>query len=168
MVADLAVRPAVVDDWPAVCDLRNGYVRTSLAIYTDVETPFADFAALLRRRDFGRHPLTVAEVGGRFAGYAMLSPFDDKCGYAATAEDSVYVAAEFQGRGVGRALLGDLLERGRAAGLRCVVARIDSGQAASLRLHESAGFRRVGVLEQAGFKFGGWRDVVYLQRLLAT
>ena len=166
MVADLAVRPAVVDDWPAVCDLRNFYVRTSAAIYTDLETPFEDFAALLRRRDFARHPMTVAEVGGRFAGYAVLAPFDDKPGYAATAEDSLYVAPEFHGCGVGRALLGDLLDRGRAAGLHCVVARVNSGQAASLRLHESAGFVRAGVLREAGFKFGAWRDVVYLQRLL--
>ena len=87
-------------------------------------------------------------------------------GYRFTAEDSVYVAPGHHGRGVGSTLLADLLVRGKAGGLHCVIARVDSEQIASLRLHEKYGFAEAGRLREAGFKFGRWLDAVFLQKLL--
>ena len=163
----LAVRPATPADAAAINDLRNGYVRTSAAIYTDVETSLDERLRWLADRDLARHPVTVATLDGQFAGWACLSPFMLPAdGYRFTAEDSLYVRPEMHGRGVGRTLLGDLLQRAADAGLHCVLARIDAEQTPSLRLHAKHGFVESGRLREAGFKFGRRRDVVLLQLLL--
>ena len=160
------IRPATPDDVEPIRTIRNGYVDTSTAIYTTEHWSSDEARQWFEDRDVSVHPITVAEIDGKLAGYGSLSRFDFKCGYAATAEDSVYVAPGLHGRGIGGALLGDLIRRGQVAGLRTIVARIDSGQPASLGLHLRHAFDPVGILREAGFKFDAWRDVVYLQRLL--
>ena len=112
------------------------------------------------------HPVVVGRMDGTLAGYAALSAFLPRSGYRFTAENSVYVREDLHRRGVGRALLCAALERGRAAGLREVVALIESSQAGSLGLHASLGFREAGRLFRVGFKFGQWLDVVYMQKSL--
>ena len=167
MPAPPRVRPATVADLAFVNDLRNHYARTAAAIYTDVLTTPDERRAWFEGRG-PMHPVTVAEVGGDLAGWACLSPLfpHGPDGYALTAEDSVYVAPHAQGRGVGSALLGDLLERASSAGLHAVVARIDSGQPASLALHRRHGFAEAGRLPQVARKFGRWLDVVLMHRLV--
>ena len=160
----VAVRDAAADDLSFIAGLRDLAVRETTAIYTDRPS---DPAVIRGWLDAGpRHPVLIAEADGEPLGYGVLRPFDALDGYAATAEDSVYVAPHAHRRGVGSALLGALLGRGRAAGLRSVVARIDLAQTASLGLHLRHGFRPAGVLRGAGTKFGRPLDVAYLQRTL--
>jgi phosphinothricin acetyltransferase len=100
---------------------------------------------------------TAAE--GTVRGYAYAGPYQPRPGYRYTAEDSVYVGPRQVGRGIGRALLGRLIGRCEALGFRQVVAVIgDSGDAASIGLHRTAGFVRVGLLPTVGFTFGRWLD----------
>ena len=163
----LLIRPATPDDATFINDLRNHYVRTSVAIYSEVETTLDERLRWLAGRDADRHPVTVATLDGEPAGWASLSPaMQPADGYRFTAEDSVYVAPHHHGRGVGSALLGDLLDRGKTAGLHCVIARVDSGQTPSLRMHEKHGFAEAGRLREAGFKFGRWLDAVLMQLVL--
>ena len=165
---NLVIRPATPDDASFINDLRNHYVRTSVAIYSEVETTLDDRLRWLTDRDAKRHPVTVATLDGAFAGWASLSPaMQPADGYRFTAEDSVYVAPHHHGRGVGSALLADLLERGEAGGIHCVIARVDSGQRPSLKLHDKHGFAEAGRLREAGFKFGRHLDVVLLQKFLS-
>jgi phosphinothricin acetyltransferase len=122
-----------------------------------------------RRRDIDRLelPYLVAEVDGCVAGYAYASQFRPRVGYRFTVEDSVYIRRDQMGRGLGRLLLARLIEECEARGARRMVAVIgDSANTASLRLHERLGFRRVGVLENVGWKFERWFDVVLMQRSL--
>ena len=164
----LAIRPATPADAAAINDLRNFYVRTSTAIYSELGTSLGDRRRWLTDRDATRHPVTVATLDGEFAGWASLSPaMQPADGYRFTAEDSVYVHPDHHRRGVGSALLGDLLDRGRAGGVHCVIARIDSEQTSSLHLHEKHGFAESGRLREAGYKFGRRLDVVFLQKLLS-
>ncbi len=163
---DVAIRLATELDWQQINDLRNHHIRTSTAIYTDVPLDQEAAAQMFGNRDASRHPIIVAELEGVFAGYAMLSRHDEKCGYSSVAEDSVYVADAAQGRGVGTALLSDLLERGRRGGLHSVLARVDSEQLASLGLHLKFDFGPVGVLREVGVKYGRRLDVVLLQKML--
>ena len=164
--AAASIRPATPDDARFIAGLRNHAIRTSTAIYTDVELDAAGVAGWWDGRDLRRHPITIASLDGEPVGYGMLGPIDEKCGYGDTAEDSIYVADRVHRRGVGGALLADLIARGRAGGLRSVLARIDREQEASLGLHLRHGFDPAGVLKEAGHKFGRRLDVILLQRML--
>jgi L-amino acid N-acyltransferase len=99
-------------------------------------------------------------------GFGCLSPFRERSGYAATAENSVYVDRAQQGRGIGRALLAELLVLASAHGFHSVIARIAGHNETSIGLHQAAGFELVGVEREIGRKHRQWLDVVELQRLL--
>ncbi len=125
---------------------------------------------LLRRyEDVTRRglPYLVADVGGTIAGYGYCSLYRSRSAYRYTLEDSVYVRPGSEGRGVGGALLAELIRRCEAAGYRQLVAVIgDSANAASIGLHASQGFLHAGTLRSTGFKFGRWVDSVIMQRPL--
>jgi len=110
-------------------------------------------------------PWLVAETDSRFAGYAYLSPFRPRPAYRYGVEGSVYVEEAARGRGVGCILLTALIEAARGRGLRHVIGAISDSEtsAASIRLHERLGFRRVGAYVQVGWKFGRWLDVTLMQ-----
>jgi len=115
-------------------------------------------------RQSGLPYLVAVDAAGHMLGYAYAGPYRTRPAYAATVEDSVYVAAEARGKGVGRALLAELIERCRRAGKREMVAIIgDTGNLGSVALHEALGFRLVGTLRQVGFKHGRWIDTVLMQ-----
>jgi phosphinothricin acetyltransferase len=112
-------------------------------------------------------PWLVAVQQGRVLGYAYAGPFRTRAAYRYTVEDSVYVAADALGRGVGRALLTSLIARCERLGLRQMAGVIgDSGNAASIALHRACGFEFKAVLPALGFKHGRWVDVVWMQRAL--
>lgn len=136
----------------------------------DIVTRTAEDQRAWIERHQGAHPaiVGVAEPPDAPAvlGFAVVSPFRDRAAYATTVEDSVYVHRAQRGRGVGRALLEELLRLAGAHGFHAVIARISSENAASLRLHEACGFTVVGVEREVGRKHGRWLDVVELQKML--
>lgn len=112
-------------------------------------------------------PYLVAERAGRVLGFAYASPFRPRAAYRYTAEDSVYVAPDAVGQGVGRAMLSQVIAVCEAKGLRQLVAVIgDSGNAASIGLHRSLGFKPAGLGRGFGFKHGRWVDIVFMQKAL--
>ena len=160
------VRAAEDSDLPAIADIYNDAVLNSTATFdTEPSTP-AEFEQWLRDRS---HPyaVLVAEGGGEVVGWAAIKPFASKPAYRFTAENTVYVRADRRGKGVGKALLGRLLETAAENGFRTVIARIAAPNPASVRLHRRFGFRRVGVEREVGRKFDRWLDVVVMQKALA-
>ena len=112
-------------------------------------------------------PYLLAEDAGQVLGFAYAGPFRLRAAYRYTVEDSVYIAPDAIGRGVGRAVLGEVLTACEAAGIRQVVAVIgDSANAASIGLHRSLGFEPAGVGRSFGFKHGRWVDIVWMQKAL--
>ncbi len=109
------------------------------------------------------HPWFVAERGGVVVGFAMASPFKNRCGYAFTAEASVYIDPDHVGTGIGSALQKKLISTLAAQGYRTLIAVIATPNPGSERLHEQLGFQKIGVLSQVGWKFGKWHDVAYWQ-----
>jgi len=163
----LALRESGQDDGPALAEIYGHHVLTGLASFEEMAP---DAAEMARRRaalvDAG-WPHLVAERGGRVVGFAYGSPWRPRPAYRWTIEDSVYVAPDALGGGIGRALLSALIDRATAGGWRQMMAVIgDSGNAASIALHARLGFRPVGTLEAVGFKHGRWVDVVLMQRAL--
>ena len=114
----------------------------------------------------GAHPAVVAVDDGLVAGFGSLSPFRERAAYATTVEDSVYVAVDRRGRGVGRLLLAELVRTGRRQGFHTVIARISGDNEPSIALHRAEGFTLVGVEREVGRKFGRWIDVTVMQRML--
>jgi phosphinothricin acetyltransferase len=161
----MLLRDARPDDLPAIDAIYDHYVATSACTY-QLEPDGLDARIAWFERHGPRHPIIVAVDGGSIAGWASLSPFNPRAGYARTVEDSVYVRHDRRGAGLGRALLAELLDRATALDHHAIIAGIDATQAASLALHARLGFREVGRLREVGFKLGAFRDVVYLERLL--
>ena len=114
----------------------------------------------------GVYPVIVAEEDGTLVGFASLSPYRPRPGYATAVEDSIYVAEPSRGKGVGRALLNEAVDTARTHGFHSVIARVGAAQEASVALHKACGFDFVGVEREIGRKFGRWIDVAILQRLL--
>ena len=112
-------------------------------------------------------PYLVAEADGQVLGFAYAAPFRPRQAYRFTLEDSVYIAPDAAGRGVGRAVLSAVVDACEALGVRQLVAVIgDSGNAASIGLHRSLGFQPAGVGRSFGFKHGRWVDIVWMQKAL--
>ena len=128
--------------------------------------PVADMAAKVADVTARGWPFLVAEVGGAVAGYAYATQFRDRPAYRHTCENSIYVAPDRVGSGLGRALLTALVDRSRDAGFHQMVAVIGGGEPASVALHAALGFRHAGRMERVGRKFDRWLDTVYMQRTL--
>jgi phosphinothricin acetyltransferase len=161
------VRPSRDGDIAAIAAIYGHHVLHGLASFEETPPPQEEIAR--RREAVLAHdlPYLVAERHGRVVGYCYAGPFRPRPGYRFTLEDSIYVDAAEVGRGIGRALLGPLLERCAELGFRQIVAVIGGRETvASIRLHESLGFARIGVLPAVGFKFGRWVDIVIMQRAL--
>lgn len=165
MMDHLDLRPAVAADLPAINAIYNHYVGSSTATYQTRPMSPQERVAWFARHD-GLHPVIVAEVDGTIVGWASLGEFHKREAYRNTVESSVYVRHDRRRLGIGKALLAEIILQARVIGHHTIVALIDSEQAASIVLHEHAGFARVGRLHQVGYKFGRWLDVIYMQLMI--
>ncbi len=166
-MSGLIVRASTDADVARCAEIYGYHVLHGTASF-ELDPP--DLAEMKRRRaallDLGL-PHLVAERQGRVLGYAYAGNWRPRPAYKYSVEDSIYIAHDAIGQGVGRALLPVLIEQCTALGKKQMVAVIgDSGSTPSIRLHASCGFRMVGTLENIGFKFGRWLDSVLMQRAL--
>ena len=161
------VRDSRAEDVPAIQAIYGWHVLHGLASFEEVPPSVAEMRV---RRDsmlaLGL-PYLVAEDEGAILGYSYVSPYRTRSAYRFTVENSVYVRHDLVARGVGRALLAELIARCERLDLNQMIAVIgDSANAASIGLHAALGFRMVGVLASVGFKHGRWVDSVLMQRAL--
>ena len=160
------IRNADTKDIPALMGIMNHYRRHSNAIWTRDLCTAEDVHQWLREHSSPKRPALVAEEDGTLLGYATLSCFRPHGGYRFTAENSIYLLHGQEGRGIGTALMKELLLRGKKAGLRVVTAWIDGENAASVAFHTALGFETVGTMKGVGVLDGAARDVVILQYAL--
>jgi L-amino acid N-acyltransferase YncA len=161
------IRPGWPDDLDAIAEIYRHYVAHTEVTF-ELRAP--DRRAWSRRYwaiAAAGLPFLVAELDGAVAGYAYCTPWKPREAYRHTAEDSIYLARWATGRGVGGELLAELLTAASAAGVRELIAVIaDTGDPASVTLHDRHGFAEVGRLRRVGFKHGRWLDTVLMQRSL--
>ncbi|MFC1482021.1 GNAT family N-acetyltransferase, partial [Candidatus Neomarinimicrobiota bacterium] len=112
------------------------------------------------------YPLLVGTKDDQVVGWAALSSWSDRCSYKTTGEVSIYVAEQSRGQGFGNQLLEALIKAGRQADIHLAVARIAEGNPASVALHEKYGFKISGKMSEAGYKFGNFLDVIFMEQLL--
>jgi phosphinothricin acetyltransferase len=163
------IRPSIPADLPAITAIYVWNVLNGTGTF-ELEAP--DDAEMARRRDDVLSkglPWLVAERDGVVLGYAYANHFRPRKAYRFCLEDSVYLASDAKGQGLGRLLLAELLARCEAAGARQMLAVIgDSANLGSIGVHRTLGFEHIGVMKAAGWKFDQWRDVVIMQKALGA
>jgi L-amino acid N-acyltransferase YncA len=161
---EATLRAATAGDIAAVAAIYRLAVLTGTASF-EVEPP--DEAEMLHRFQAitgAGYPYFVAELGGQIVGYAYASAYRTRPAYRFTVEDSIYIAPEAQGKGIGALLLRAVIDASVAKGCRLMVAVIgDSRNHASITLHRSAGFTFCGTIHSVGYKFGRWLDSVIME-----
>lgn len=161
----LTIRTATIADLQAINDIHNYYIINCTCIWRT--EPYTLEERQTWFRNHGENlPVIVAEIHGQVAGFGSLSMLREICGWAHTVENSVYVHPEMHGRGIGKALLAELIARAQRLTYTSIVAVISSDQSTSLALHAKTGFIEIGRIKQAGFKFTRWFDGVLMQRML--
>ncbi|HSV54253.1 MAG TPA: GNAT family N-acetyltransferase [Burkholderiaceae bacterium] len=161
------IRPSRDPDLPAITAIYAHHVLHGTGTFETTPPTQADMAT--RRADvLGKGlPYLVAEEDGQVLGFAYCQWFKPRPAYRFSAEDSIYLHPDAAGRGLGRALLGELAQEAEARGVRKLIAVIgDSANAGSVGVHRSLGFTPVGVLKSCGWKFGQWLDVVLMEKAL--
>jgi phosphinothricin acetyltransferase len=159
----MLVRPMREADLDGIFAIYDDEARSGTATFDTEASTAASRARWYEQHRSPRYPALVADAEGLVAGWATLSPYSERAAYARTAESSVYVHHDHRGRGVGRALMNDVLAAAPNGGIKTILARITAESAASLELHRSLGFRHLGTLRRAGEKFGRILDVEFLQ-----
>ena len=161
------IRLARRTDCPEILQIYNDAVLTTTATY-DYEPRSLEH----RQAWFDDHqktglPIFVAVNSiDRLVGWSALNRYHDRKGYRFTTENSIYIAPDHRGQGIGKLLLKPLVESAQKLGLRAIIAAIDGENEASIRLHQGFGFEHVGRFKSVGYKFNRWLDVVYMELVL--
>ena len=163
------IRPSTDADVAQIAAIYAHHVLHGTGTF-EIEPPSAEDMAARRADVLSKGlPYLVAEDAGRVAGFAYCNWFKPRPAYRFSAEDSIYLAPDVHGRGLGRALLAELATRAEATGVRKLIAVIgDSANAGSIGVHRSVGFTPVGVLKSCGWKFERWLDVVLMEKALGA
>lgn len=163
----MILRACTADDLPHVQAIYAHHVLTGVASFEEIPPSLEEIRARHARIVQGGYPFLVAVLEGSIAGYAYASEYRPRSGYRYTCESTVYIAPAAQRRGVGRALMLEVIVLCERRGLKEMLAVIgDSANEASIGLHAALGFRPAGVFTRVGFKFGRWVDTVLMQREL--
>ena len=161
------IRPATPEDVAAIAFIYGHHALHGTGTFEEEAPSAGEMADRLTKVQTRGWPWLVAEKDGQVVGYAYTAQFRDRAAYRFAGEDSVYIHPDHMGAGIGKALLDALLPASAAAGFQRIFAVIgDSDNAGSIRLHERTGFDHCGKLDKAGFKFGRYLDVVFMQREL--
>jgi phosphinothricin acetyltransferase len=170
---EVTLRPATRGDLPRLQAIYAGHVANGCATFEEAAPDLAEFTRRWEAIVALGLPYLVAAIpdrsGGALLGYAYAGPYRPRSAYRFTVEDSIYLDPAATGRGVGRKLLGAVIDAAAAAGKRQMLAVIgDSANAASIGLHTALGFAPIGTFRSVGFKFGRWLDSVLMQRALGA
>ncbi|WP_103733890.1 GNAT family N-acetyltransferase [Pseudomonas sp. GZJR-8] len=160
------IRDATEQDLPAIRDIYNDAVLNTTAIWNEQPVDLANRQAWFSARQAQQYPILVAVENDEVTGYASFGDWRPFEGFRYSVEHSVYVRNDQRGKGLGSLLMQALIERARSCGKHVMVAAIESGNLASVHLHERLGFITTGHMPQVGIKFGRWLDLTFMQLTL--
>lgn len=164
----MKIQDAIATDLPAILAIYNDAVENTTAIWNETLVDLSNRQAWFAERSAAGFPVLVAhDAAGMVVGYASYGTWRAIEGFRHTVEHSVYVRSDQRGQGLGPQLMQALIKRAQAAGLHVMVAAIESGNSASIRLHERLGFVTSGQMPQVGRKFGRWLDLTFMQLMLS-
>ncbi|KJK17886.1 GNAT family N-acetyltransferase [Pseudomonas sp. 2(2015)] len=161
------LRDTVPADLPGIREIYNDAVLNTTAIWNEQAVDLANRQAWFDARQAQGYPILVAvDAGEQVLGYASFGDWRPFEGFRHTVEHSVYIRSDQRGNGLGPRLMQALIERARACNKHVMVAAIESGNSASIRLHQRLGFTLNGQMPQVGVKFGRWLDLTFMQLIL--
>jgi L-amino acid N-acyltransferase YncA len=161
----LNIRPSTEKDQPAIMEIYNDAVEHTTATF-DTEKRSIEKQLEWFKKHKQNHPVVVAEEGGIIKGWASLSPWSDRKAYDGTVEVSVYVHPDHRGKGIGKKLLEIITLEGKRVQNHTIISRISAGNEISIHIHEQLGYRHIGIMKEAGIKFGRLIDVHLMQFML--
>jgi len=164
--AALTIREAVPADIHAILDIYNNAILHGIALWRDDTVDLTDREMWMASQAQGGFPVLIAEIDGDVVGYASYGLWRPYAGYRHTVTDTIYLMDTAQGRGIGSTLLGMITDHARAAGFHVLIADIESGNTASIRLHQRFGFEIAGEIREVGTKFGDWLDLTIMRLAL--
>jgi phosphinothricin acetyltransferase len=162
----IKIRPAIFADIDTILEIVNHQILHSTSNYDYEPHDFEEQKLWFEDKMVKNLPVIVAEFENMPIGYATYGTFRDKIGYQYTVEHSVYVAQEFIGQGIGKLLLGELIQLAKQQGYHVMIGAIDAENAGSITFHEKFGFKVVGTIREVGYKFDHWLDLVFMQLIL--
>ena len=166
MSTAIAVADAASEDLPQILAIYNEVIRNSTAVYSEEEFTAARGAAWFDAKSQQGFPFIAARDESGVVGFGTFGDFRAWPCYQFSVEHSVHVRSDCRGRGIGRAVVTELIERAKKMRKHVMIAGIDADNAASIGLHQSLGFTVVGHFHEVGFKFGRWLDLKFLERVL--
>jgi phosphinothricin acetyltransferase len=165
---EYTMREVRATDLPHIREIYNYYVANSTVTFDEDAMTLPEWRDKFYYLNKQGMPFIVAvSPAGQILGYALVAPWKQKKAYRFTVENSIYLGAASTGKGLGRELLGELIKRSKAAGLKEIIAVIaDQGADASIKLHRDFGFEEIGRMGKVGFKFERWLGTILLQKSL--
>lgn len=163
---DIKIREYVLKDTQEILDIINFNILNSVSLYDYNIRTFEQQKTILEEKISKKFPVIVAEVNGICVGFGMYSEFRFREAYKFTVEHSVYVSEDFNGKGIGKLLLLELISLAKKKGLRTMIGVIDSENQNSIDFHKKYGFEIVGTIKDSGFKFNRWLHSVFMQLIL--
>ena len=158
------IRQATVNDLEAITEIYNEAILKTVATF-DTETKTIEQQRKWFEDHSTKNPILVTEENGVIFGFASLSKYSNRCAYSDTAEISLYIMEEFQGKGIGKKLMKAIIDEGEKVGLHAVIARITDENEKSIHLHKSVGFEHIGTMKEVGLKFDRRLDVCLMQKV---
>jgi L-amino acid N-acyltransferase YncA len=168
-MAVVVIRDAVEGDMPALRDIYNALIPTTTTAWTETRQTLRERRAWFAGQQRNGHPVLVADLDGAVAGFAAYGSFRGAGkwpGYRHTVEHTIHVREGQWGRGIGRRLMEDLMDRARRDGIHVMVGAVDGENHESIAFHERLGFSTVARMPEVGRKFDRWLDLVLVQRIL--
>lgn len=159
----MKIRPAVLKDLDKITEIYNEAILETVATFDTQPKTMQEQEGWFKEHG-PKNPILVAEQDGDIVGWGALSKYSVRCAYSDTAEISLYVKKEYQGKGFGTKLIDEIIKKGEKAGLHAVIARITEGNKQSIHLHKSVGFEHIGIMKEVGLKFGKRLDVYLMQK----
>ncbi len=160
----LIIKKATIDNLKDITDIYNEAIQKTVATF-DTEPKTIEQQKVWFNEHGKNNPIIVAELKGIIVGWAALSKYSTRCAYSNTSEISLYIREEYQGKGVGKKLMHEIIKKGKKTNIHVVLARITEGNEISVNLHKSIGFEHIGTMKEVGYKFGKLLDVHLMQKI---
>ena len=162
----IRIRTATEDDLPRLLEIYNDIIINTTAVYDYEPHTIEMRKQWWEAKKAQGFPVFVAEEDGRIVGFSSIGPFRAWAAYKYSVENSVYVASDARGKGIGKLLIPPLLDASKSLGMHTVIAGIDATNEASIKLHKRFGFEEVAHFKQVGWKFERWLDLKFLQVMI--